>query len=136
MPLITLLFAIVLVAQGLYAYFSATPVDGKVSPTALIPAFFGVPMLLAGLVALNPRLRKHAMHAAVSVGLLGALAAWGRGASKMGVLFSQAPLAEKWPTLNVVFMALWCSVFVGLCVNSFIAARKRQRAKVAQQHST
>lgn len=126
MPVIALVVGVVLAAQGLLAYLTAEPDPVKgVSPTALIPAFFGVPILLSGLLAMKSGWRKHAMHAAVTVGLLGALAGWGRAIS---VLVKGAPLANNWPLMNVLFMALICTVFVVMCVQSFIAARKRQQA--------
>jgi hypothetical protein len=44
-----------------------------VSWTALIPAFFGLPLVILGVLALQEGWRKHAMHAAVVVGLIGFL---------------------------------------------------------------
>jgi hypothetical protein len=92
----------------------------KLSGTALIPAYVGAVLVVLGLLALKESLLKHAMHLAALVGLLGFFAALGRlvmtgkvsgvgGASLMG-------------------MTLLCGVFVALCVNSFIQARRRRRA--------
>ena len=131
MPQITLGFSLLLILQGLYSYFGSPDygVEGaKISPTALIPAFFGVPMAICGLIAMKDSLRKHAMHGAVTIGLLGALAAWGRGLMKVGALFSSDPDVDKRPVMMVLIMAVICTVFVVLCVQSFIAARKRQQA--------
>jgi hypothetical protein len=104
---ITIVFGAVLVLLGLGGYFGS---DTQ-SMTALIPAFFGVPLALLGLLALKDSLRKHAMHLAAMVGLLGFLGAAGSLINKLQAL-----------------MAIVCAVFVGLCVRSFIQAR-RSRAR-------
>ncbi len=49
MAKITIGLGIVLIALGFGSYFGT----GQASVTALIPAFFGLPLLLLGLVALN-----------------------------------------------------------------------------------
>ena len=43
------------------------------SPMQFIPMMLGVPILFSGVVALNPHRRKHAMHAASAVAILGAV---------------------------------------------------------------
>jgi len=59
-------------------------VEKKSSPTALIPAAFGIVILLCGAItAIKPSLAKIFMHIAVTVGLLGALAATGRGSGSL-----------------------------------------------------
>ncbi len=145
----TIIFALLLILLGLVGYFgvssptaatpekeqaasdaaeSATP---KRSPTALIPAFVGVILLLCGLVALNEGLRKHAMHFAVVIGLLGFLAGAGRGAMGLAKMVSADSSLNYRSMTFVWLMALLCGLFVILCVNSFIAARKRRTAEVA-----
>ena len=68
-------FGLLLIVLGVASYM----LTGRTSVTALIPAIFGAVLLICSLVALNEPARKHAMHAAVAVGLIGALAALGRG---------------------------------------------------------
>ena len=75
MPLTTRLFGLILIVLGVASYV----VTGRTSVTALIPAFFGAVLVICALIARNEAARKHAMHAAVAVGLIGALAALGRG---------------------------------------------------------
>ncbi|MEM9658897.1 MAG: hypothetical protein AAF961_11100, partial [Planctomycetota bacterium] len=99
---------------------------GKKSVTALIPTFFGAVLVLCGVVALNESLLKHAMHAAAAVGLLGTLAGAGRGAMGLGKFFAGDPSLNQRSFLFVWLMALICGVFVGLCVRSFIAARRKR----------
>ncbi len=76
MPSTTRLFGLILIVLGVASYV----LTGRTSVTALIPAFFGAVLVVCALVArASESARKHAMHAAVAVGLIGALAALGRG---------------------------------------------------------
>jgi hypothetical protein len=95
-----------------------------VSMTALIPAFAGLLLAVLGAVALSPGARKHAMHAAVVIGLLGFLAAAGRLIS--GLASGKTPTALGATSLGL--MALLCGLFVVLCVRSFINARRERQA--------
>jgi hypothetical protein len=115
---------VALIALGLYGYFA---VDETVrSWTALIPTIAGAVLAVLGFVALDPNMRKHAMHAAAVVGVLGFLAPLGRiipqtikGSPPQGLAgFSQ------------ITMAVLCLLFVILCVRSFINARKARQAAV------
>ncbi len=67
MAKITIGLGVVLVTLGVGGYFGT----GRESWTALIPAGFGLPLLILGFVALQDARRKHAMHAAVALGVLG-----------------------------------------------------------------
>ena len=128
MPNVTLFFGGLLTLLGLVGYFGGDP-DQR-SMTALIPAFVGGPILLCGLIAQSEKLRKHAMHVAAMLGLLGALAAGGRGASKLGTLTD--PDAPKRATVFVLLMAAICLVYFMICLNSFLAARKARKAGEAE----
>ena len=145
----TIIIALLLILLGLVGYFgtpSPTPADtaqeqtdsstaksvtSKRSVTALIPAFIGVILLLCGLVAMNEDLRRHAMHLAVLIGLLGFLAGAGRGAMGLSKMVSGDPNLNYRSMTFVWLMALLCGLFVILCVNSFIEARKRRSAEIA-----
>jgi uncharacterized membrane protein len=115
-------FGLSLVLVGLYGYFGY---DTR-SLTALIPAVVGIALIVAGLAARAEENRKNAMHAAAVVALLGAIAAWGRlattGLDGDGV----------WMLL---LMGVICTVFVGLCVKSFIAAKDAREKSQQQQHA-
>ena len=128
MAKITIVLSFVLIALGLGGYFGT----GRESVTALIPALFGLPLLLLGLIACNERRRKTAIHIAVGIGLLG-LVGTVRGLMKLPVLLTGGELARG-PTAVAVqsAMAIVCLVFVLLCVWSFIKAR---RASAAQRDS-
>ena len=102
------------------------------SVTALIPAFLGIPLLLCGLVAMKESARKHAMHAAATLGLLGFLAGAGRGAMGIGKFVSDDPSLNQRSFLFVWLMAIVCAVFVFLCIQSFRSARAAQKAGADQ----
>jgi drug/metabolite transporter (DMT)-like permease len=126
----TLITAILLIVVGVVSYVNGTPGDdGKVSPTALIPAFVGGVLAVCGLLAFSDKLRKHAMHGAAVVGLVGALGGFMpliRQYSKTGEFDPTKPSA-----VSGILMILLCAVFVGMCVNSFIQAKKARKAKEA-----
>lgn len=125
MPNITIGFGVVLCAIGLFGYFRST--SDQPSVTALIPCFFGAVLILCGLLAYAEKWRKHAMHAAATVALIGFLAAAGRGIPKLGAAISDDPTLHRAPRL-VLLMALVCLIFVGICIGSFISARRRRKA--------
>jgi hypothetical protein len=115
MPATTRLFGLILIVLGIASYVTT----GMTSITAMIPAFFGAALVICALIARNEALRKHAMHAAVALGLVGALASLGRGvpAAMAGDLGRPAVLSQ-------IAMGVLLLVYVALGVQSFIAARK------------
>lgn len=110
----TILFGSLLVALGAGSYV----LSDFASVTALIPAFFGVLLIVLGLVARNEQYRKHAMHGAAGVGLLGLLGTAPRALPAL--LAGRADMAVVAQTI----MALLMGIFVALCVKSFIDARR------------
>src|SRR5688572_8250570 len=69
MAKLTLAIGALLVLLGAGAYFGT----GRVSITALIPAFFGLPVVVLGIWGEPQKNRKLAMHIAVVITLLGFL---------------------------------------------------------------
>lgn len=136
MPKLTVAFGGLLCAISvcvvLYLVFAA---GGEVkSPSVLIPCAVGIPLIALGIASeLRPNLRKHLMHAAVTVGLLGALAALGRGIPQLfkvirGEVVDWLPLSSVWA------MAIICVTYVFVCVESFVAARRaRQAASIGSE---
>ena len=96
--------------------------SGHASVTALIPAAFGVPLVLLGLLARSERYRMHAMHGAVLLGLLGVLGTL-RGVFRLPSAFA-GTLERPFAVYAQSAMAVLCAAFVALCVRSFIAARR------------
>ena len=119
MAKITIGIGCVLIALGVGSYFGT----GRTSMTALIPAFVGLPLALLGVVALNDRRRKYAMHAAAGVGLLGFLGA-SRGFAKLPALLTGGEVEKPVAAYMQIAMSLVCLVFLVLCVRSFIRARR------------
>lgn len=116
----TRLFGILLILLGIASY----TVTGRTSVTALIPAIFGAVLLICALIARKESARKHAMHAAVAVGLLGALASLGRAVPAVmnGDAGRPAVMAQ-------IVMAVLLLIYVGFGVQSFIAARRARLQK-------
>ena len=114
MPNLTLLIGALLVALGAYAY------GGSVSRSAmtLIPAMLGTALVGLGLLARRDALRRHAMHAAAALALLGVVG--GIGPLAMGG-------ARRFPPLMIqatTGMLVLCAVLLVLAVRSFVQARR------------
>ena len=115
-PSLALLFGSLLVLTGVGGFAAFR------SPTALLPVVFGVLLGACGLVARKESLRKHAMHTAAAVALVGFLP------SAPGLLGIPSLLAgEAARPAAVVLrsvMALLCLGFLAVAVRSFVAARR------------
>jgi hypothetical protein len=139
---VSVVVGLLLTGVGLYGYFGT----GTASPTALIPAGLGVPLVVLGLAAYKDRLRMHAMHAAVIVGLIGFLACVVVAAPSLPALVRDGKViktnregVERDATAAVVSQtvtAVLCGVFVALCVNSFVQARRARRANAVASSPT
>ena len=93
------------------------------SPTALIPAGFGVVLAALGFLARDAGGRKLVMHIAVTVGLLGFLGSV-TGIVKVARMLAGQPVERPVAAIAQAIMAALTGVFVGLCVKSFIDARR------------
>ena len=120
MPTLTTALGVVLIVLGLGGYV----LTGAVSLTALIPAAFGVALVAAGVVARNERARKHAMHAAVLVALLGFLGSF-RGLLQIGALL-EGTAARPAAVASQSVMAVLTLGYLVLAIRSFIQARARR----------
>lgn len=125
MPAITIIYGILLILLGAAGFFGT----GATSPTALIPAAFGVPVLLLGLLArARPAARMHAMHGAVLLALVGFLGSLS-GLMKLPALLSAQPPDRPAAVAAQSAMALLSVIFVALCVKSFVDARRARGAQ-------
>jgi hypothetical protein len=113
MLFVTRIVGFLLILLGVGGYVGT----GRTSLTAMIPAFFGAIFLILAIVARNPNARKHAMHAAVALALLGALGVIPRiiSAIDAGNLTRPAVVSQ-------IAMALVLLIYVTLGVRSLIAA--------------
>lgn len=118
MPNTTSFLGILLIVLGGWGYTqSATH-----SPMALIPSALGVLFLALGIAAGREEWRKHAMHAAAGLALVGVIA--GLGPVMMARTRPLPPLMVR----TTGAMSLMCAVFLVLAVRSFIAARRGRAA--------
>lgn len=122
MPQLTSLIGVALIAVALAGYI----IGPSHHWTALIPAFFGLPLLILGLLAKTlPQARKNLMHAAVLFSLLGTLGGLGMAAPKIGALLAGEEIARFNAFLSQLITGLFCLVHVIFAVRSFILARKK-----------
>jgi hypothetical protein len=125
MPKVTIVFGLLLC--GLSAVTLLLKGEFKLG-TWLIPTGFGIPLMVLGIYAAKSiASRKHFMHAAVMVGLLGGLLALFQGVSQLIKLANGAEVNALAAGM-VWAMTVLCFAFVGLCVQSFIAARKARQS--------
>ena len=120
MTFIAMVFGILLSVLGVVLFAIAEP--GHHSVTALIPTFFGVALIILGIVARQEKARMHAMHGAALLGLIGLIFPAVRAIVGLvgGTGFTLAVTGE-------ILMALICGVFLYLCIQSFIAARRARK---------
>lgn len=122
MTAVTLAIGAILVVTGAVAYIAT----GAVSVTALIPAFVGIALVVAGLIARKPAAHRHAIHAALAIALLGALGSL-MNVAKLGDLLAgtaHRPAAIVESTLMFVLLVS----YLALGVRSFIRARRAPSA--------
>ncbi|MBC8325256.1 MAG: hypothetical protein H8E27_06485 [Verrucomicrobia subdivision 3 bacterium] len=104
-----------LVAIGVGGYYFS----GAEQPMALIPAVLGVAMFVCGVVAARGAMRMLAMHVATMIGVIGFL----------GPLVTIVKDAENTATmLSKGFTSALCLMFVMMCINSFLEARRARKA--------
>lgn len=104
---------LVLIVWSVATFF----ISGGKSFTAFIPAGFGLLIAIFGAIAIKEAARKHAMHVAALVGLLGLLGGFGMGIRKV---MSEPGLAAY----SQLFLGVVCMIFLITCIRSFIAARR------------
>ncbi len=117
----TIGFGIVLIVLGLGGYFGSD----RVSLTALIPAAFGLLLVIFGALARDEKRRKMAMHIAVTIGLLGFLGTVS-GLLQLPTLLSGGVVERPGAVVSKSIMAVLMAIYVGMCVKSFIDARRRR----------
>jgi hypothetical protein len=122
MPSTAIACGILLILIGVIGYVYGW-MNGSPSPTALIPAAFGLLLAILGAAArAKESLRMHIMHVAVLIGLIGFLIPAWRVLSNLGNITLSAAVISQ------IAMSLVCLIFVLLCVKSFIDARRNRTA--------
>ena len=113
-----------MVAVGLFGFLTS---ELQPAPkTALIPAGLGVLLMVCGVLAFQEKLRKHVMHAAAMVGVIGLLGGFAPLIRQIAKGDGFDPLKRS--AIAGELTVLTSAVFVGMCVNSFIQARRAREA--------
>lgn len=122
MPRLTVGFGISLVLIGLGFYFAS----GRSSLTALIPAAFGIVLIVLGIVAERAASPKHAMHLAAVVALLGILGSL-NGFPPFFRMLGGGSVERPLAAAGKVAMAVDLVAYLCYSVRSFRAARKARK---------
>lgn len=124
MSKIAIFFGAALAALGAWGYIGT----GSKYPTALIPCYFGAALALCGILASSEDTKRRMlwMHIAVTIGLLGFLGT-AKSIYDAARLFGGAQFPFPAAVEAKSAMSILCLAFVGLCVRSFIAARRARR---------
>ncbi len=122
MPKLSINIGIILIILGMVFYI----VSGGVSITALIPAFFGVVFGGLGMLAKrNETMRKHAMHAALLLALLGLGGSFGGLTAIISAIGGTLPDRPQ-AAISQAIMAVLCIIFLVAGIKSFVDARKKR----------
>jgi len=125
------MFGVILTALGLVAYFNPAPLgvgkDGQPATSGhlsgLTPVGVGGILIVAGALSIAaPGARKHAMHAAAAVSLLGTIG------GLVPVILRNFRFEEVAVKVGLS-MSVLCAIFLAMCVNSFIQARKARQGE-------
>jgi len=117
---LALWIGLALVIIGVVAYLGS----GAASVTALVPSVLGAILAALGLVATaRPGARRHAMHAAAAVALLGFLGSL-QGVPAFFELLGGAVVERPWAAAAQALTAVLSAVFVAAAVSSFVRARR------------
>ena len=126
MAKVTYVFGVLLILVGLVGYFGT----GSVHPTALIPVWFGLALVVGGFLAISPSesRRKLFMHINVTIGLVGLIGAIASALHGYGHARSVGIDPDYKALAAQLSMAVLLLIYVNLCVRSFIQARRSRQA--------
>ena len=119
MAKITCVIGGLLVLLGLGAYLGT----GTKSITAMIPTFFGIPVLLAGLIALKETWRIYAVRAALFFTFLGFVGGL-RGLSGLFKMLSGATVNKPNAVYVQLTLSLLCLLHLIFAIRSFLQAKR------------
>ena len=125
MARVTYVFGVLLMLVGLVGYFGT----GSAHPTALIPTWFGLALVVGGFLAISPSegRRKLFMHINVTVGLVGLIGAIASALHGYGHARSLGMDPDYKALVAQLSMAVLLLIYVNLCVRSFIQARRSRQ---------
>lgn len=123
MPQRAIILGVILALLGVVGYI----MSGAASWTALIPSLFGVLFIGAGAMGRNEKLRKHAMHGAAALSLIGILGSFS-GLMKLFTMIGGGEVERPAAVMAQSVMAVLCLFFLILSIRSFVDARKQRKA--------
>lgn len=122
MPVISLFAGITLILIGFGFKFGA-PIEGDWTP--LVPAIAGLLITTSGIVAFKKDLRKHLIHVALTVALIGAIVAT--------ILLARMVK----PTQAVQMLSILVFIaYLSMGIQSFLSARRRGQVENALKAKT
>ena len=121
MPGLTIIIGSILTLLAALAYFGS----GGASWTALIPAMVGVPLIALGLVARKEKARRHAMHIAVALAMIGFLGTI-RVLPSFLTIIGGGSVERPGAIIAQFTMACCCFVLILFGVRSFVEARRKR----------
>jgi uncharacterized membrane protein HdeD (DUF308 family) len=121
MSTVTLVFGILFIILGVGGFVAT----GSEHKTALIPAAFGIAFVICGVLARKDAMRKHAMHIAAMLGVLGVLGTV-PGVIKFAKMMGGETIELPAAAISKTIMCVLIIIFVVLCVRSFISARRNR----------
>jgi hypothetical protein len=119
----TIAFGLLMIGVGVGGYL----LTGR-HPTALIPAAVGAVFVLLGALARNDRLRKHVMHLAAALALVGFVAMAAMGWVKLARWAAGTEPQRPAAVVSQSILGALLLIFLILCVRSFISARRARAA--------
>ncbi len=122
MPQVTQVVGILLILLGVISYF----LSGEASLTALIPAVFGVIFVALVQVAKKESARKHAMHFAVGLAMIGFLGVAVRAFVPFAEMLRGGTVDRPGAVIAQVIMAVLCLILLVCGIRSFVEARRKK----------
>ncbi len=124
MPAVTVLIGLMLILVGIGGFGISYARTGESHFTALIPAAIGILILLCGVVSIfKENLRKHLMHGALVIALLGFLGTV-MGAVRLFTLIGGGSVERPLAVVSQALTAALCLAFILFGIRSFIIARR------------
>jgi len=122
MQMVTLVIGILMILLGVISYF----LSGEASLTALIPAVFGVIFVALGQIARKESARKHAMHFAVGLAMIGFLGVALRAFAPFATMLRGGTVDRPGAVIAQVIMAFLCLILLAYGIRSFVEARRKK----------
>lgn len=122
MAKLSITYGVIFILMGLVSYFGIS----SESITALIPAFFGIPMLILGWLGISEKYRKHAMHSSAALMLIGFFGTIS-GLIKFFKMMSGEQMERPAAVTVQAIMAVMCLVFLVFAIKSFIDVRRNRQ---------